>query len=518
MRQVVILICGLVLWCVSASAQLTEQQQIQKLNLVYQHIRNKYVDDVPLGPLVEEAIRATLKELDPHSTYLTKEQMEAMHSRMTGQFAGVGMSFMSYRDTIIVRGVRSDSPAKRGGLRLNDRIISVDGRNVIGIQADSVKSLLRGEEHTKLTLGVCRRGEPNPLTITLTRNIIYSGSIYASYCIGDIGYIAASSFSQPLAIDFMREYYGLGDVKGLVIDLRDNGGGVIGAAIELSSIFLEMNDVIVSTEGRENSQVYRNKKSDYSIDIPIVVLINESSASASEIFAGAIQDHDRGVIVGRTSFGKGLVQRNITFGDGSGMNITIARYKTPSGRLIQRPYTMGGVDEYRRDTMRYMHPDSISHDPQLMFTTLKRGRTVYGGGGITPDIYVAADTITYSHKFKSLINDNLINCFYVELWDRISVEEMMECYPTFESLLSEFEIDERIATIFNEATEYNYSEFDETEKRHIRTLIMAEVANQLYGKNAWYYVLQIENDHTLMRAVELLGSPEEYERVLSSDK
>ena len=518
MKYVVSLIIALALWCVGASAQKSEQQrQIEKLNLVYQQIRNAYVDDVPLGPLVEEAIRATIKELDPHSTYLTKKELEAMRSRMKGQFAGVGMSFMSYRDTVVVRGVNSDSPAERSGLRLNDRIVSVDGRDVIGIDSDSIMSLLRGDEGTELTLGIRRRGEAKELTINITRDVIQRSAIDAAFRIGDIGYISATSFSRPLAVDFMREYYGLGDVKALIVDLRDNGGGIIGSAIDLTSIFLKKGDLIVSTDGRIDHEVcYRNNKP-HSIDIPLVVLINESSASASEIFAGAIQDHDRGVIVGRTSFGKGLVQRTFELGDGSGINLTIARYKTPSGRLIQRPYTMGESEAYRRDTMRFIHPDSLEYDPELMFTTLKRGRKVYGGGGITPDIFCEESYPQISDEMLEMVESGLITQLRIELWDGVKVETLSERYPTFEDLLAEDEMDGEIIEIFEKLTKCRYSELSDIDKLYLSTMIRAEIASQLFGKSAQRYVVGRVVDDVLKRAVELLESPEEYERVLSGD-
>ena len=304
-----LLLALLLFICYNATAQLTEQQQIQKLNLVYQQIRNNYVDDVSLEPLVEEAIRVTLRELDPHSQYLTKEDM---------------------------------------------------------------------------TLTTERLREPDAITSTL-RN-------------GDIGYIAISRFSKTLVAEFLKVYYSLGDIKTLVVDLRDNAGGAITSAIDFTALFLHKDDVIVSTEGRNTSAVYDTKHDGKLCDIPIVVLINENSASASEIFAGAIQDHDRGVIVGRTSYGKGLVQRLINLRDGSGMTITIARYKTPSGRLIQRPYEMGKGEDYQRDSMRYQHPDSIKRDDTPIFKTLKRGRNVYGGGGITPDIYIVQDSVVLTQK------------------------------------------------------------------------------------------------------------------------
>ena len=315
MKRLLISLLALVLCCTSLSAQQTKRQLTKKLNAVYELIEQYYVEDTPLEPLVEEAIRATLRGLDPHSQYLTKEEMEASNRRLRGK--------------------------------------DNEHRPVIATRIDSV------------------------------------------------GYIKISAFTKNVASEFYTAYIELGDIKGCVIDLRDNGGGYVTASLDLSSLFLSKGDVMLITESKQREVVYDCKRGSVGAlrDMPLVVVINENTASASEIFAGAIQDHDRGIIVGRTSYGKGLIQKNIEFRDGSGLRITTARYKTPSGRPIQRPYTKGMSGVYHSDSTRYMHPDSIIRDTSLIFKTLKRGREVYAGGGITPDIYIAADSVGIINEF-----------------------------------------------------------------------------------------------------------------------
>ena len=513
MKRLIILIASLALWCTSASAQLTEQQQIQKLNYVYQQIRTNYVDDVPLQPLVEEAIKATLKELDPHSTYLTQEQMTSLRTRLRGEFAGIGIRYIVHNDTVVVRSTLDRSPAQRAGIELNDRIVTINDQCVVGLTTDSIASLLKGSENTKVSLGITRRGEPKTLRINLHRDIIESSAISAAFRINNVGYIAISHFSKPLATEFLKAYRALGDVTSLVVDLRDNGGGAINSAIDLSSLFLDEGDIIVSTEGRTNNIVYK-KRNSIRLNIPLVVVINESSASASEIFAGAIQDHDRGVIIGRTSFGKGLVQRVIDLKDGSGISLTIARYKTPSGRIIQRPYTMGKGEEYQRDTMRFMHPDSIAHNPEHLFTTLKRGRTVYGGGGITPDIYVEDSPINLSPRLLELYHKATFEHTAVEIWDSLSYKTLLEQYPTIDSFSAEFEVSERIIELFNACNDCTCDEFTALDNTFIRTMIKATMAEQLYGPQARQQIYHKEFDPTLQQALTIANDTAQHDEIL----
>lgn len=516
MKRLLTLLCGIALWGTSASAQLTEQQQIQKLNYAYQYIRNNYVDDVPLEPLVEEAIIATLKELDPHSTYLTQEQMTNLRTRLRGEFAGIGIRYIMHNDTIVVRSITPHSPAERANIRLNDRIISIDNLSAVGLSTDSAAMLLRGDADTQLSFSIIRRGEPNKIDISLQRKIIETSAISASMRIGDVGYIRATSFSKPLASEFLSAYKQLGKIKSLVIDLRDNGGGAITSAIDLSGLFLRKGDVIVSTEGRTNSVVYDKKRDGEILDIPIVVIINESSASASEIFAGAIQDHDRGVIIGHTSFGKGLVQRVIDLKDGTGMCLTTTRYKTPSGRTIQRPYTMGKGEEYMSDSMRFMHPDSIAHDPSLMFTTLKRGRKVYGGGGITPDVYINTDSITLSPRLAQLHAQAIFEHTAVEIWDRFSPHTLREQYPTVEEFNAKYEPSEQIYELFYSAASSTPDDFTEIDHKFIRTMILATMAEQIYQESARQYIYGMNFDYMMQRALNIATNNSLYTEILEN--
>lgn len=498
----------------SATAQLTEQQQIQKLNLVYQQLRSNYVDDVPLEPLVQEAIIATLKRLDPHSSYLDSEQMANLRQRLRGEFAGVGIRYIMHRDTLVVRGVIEHSPAERAKIEPNDRITAIDNRSIVGISLDSIPKLLRGKVGSTTTIRVVRRGEPNTLNISLKRDIIESSAITTSFSINSIGYIAISKFSKPLASEFLAAYRRLGDIKSLIIDLRDNSGGAITSAIDLTGLFLSKGDVIVSTEGRTNSIVYDKKKDGPLRDIPLVVIINEGSASASEIFAGAIQDHDRGVIVGRTSFGKGLVQRVIDFKDGSGMTLTVARYKTPSGRIIQRPYTMGQGDEYMHDTIRYMHPGSIPHNDTLLFATLKRGRRVYGGGGITPDIYIDNNAVRLSQSVVKAHSEACFEHTAIDIWDHISADELIANYPTVKQFYDNYQISDTIKGFFIHSSGISSDSLSAPDCSFIRVMILATMAEHLYGGDARYYIYNIGFDPMVRRAQSLASDTEEIERVL----
>lgn len=506
MKRFVILIIGLVAMCFSAEAQLTDQQQIQKLNLVYQQIRNNYVDDVPLEPLVEEAIIATIKELDPHSSYLTKEEMSALRTRLSGEFAGVGIRYLMHNDTLVVRTTLANSPAERAKILPNDRIVSIDNHSIIAIPTDSVATLLRGNPHTDVRLGIIRRGEDKPLNITLQRDNIESSAISAAFRIGDIGYISVSTFSKPVASEFYSAYRALGDIEHLIVDLRDNAGGAITSAIDLTGLFLRKGDVVVSTEGRNNNIVYDAKRDGLLRDIPITVIINENSASASEIFAGAIQDHDRGTIIGRTSYGKGLVQRVVDLKDGSGICLTVARYKTPSGRVIQRPYAMGDAESYASDTLRYMHPDSIPHDHELLYHTLKLGRKVYGGGGITPDLYISSDTLRLSPSVAQSVAEAAFEHTAVEFYDKVAVEDIIAAYPTIDDFIANYDITTIALALYREQAPYVTLDTTPLDDAYIRTMLMAVIAEVVYGVNARHYVYATLLDPMVGEAVRLIES------------
>lgn len=514
MKHLLFTLLSIVAFGVSASAQLSEQQQVQKLNLAYQHIRNHYVDDVKLEPLVDEAIKATLKELDPHSQYLTREEMDKFRARLNGEFAGVGIRYIIHNDTLVVRSVLSNSPASRAGIMPNDRIVSIDNNNIVGIDIEEAQRLLQGAVDSKLPIEVVRHNEHKPLNINIKRDYIESKGVSTSYRIGDVGYIAISTFTKQLSSEVYSAYKALGDIKSLVIDLRDNGGGSLIAGIDLSSMFLTKGDLIASTDGKIGSNTYYKRQDRITITTPLVVIINEGSASASEIFAGAIQDHDRGVLVGRTSFGKALVQRIYDLKDGSGLILTIARTKTPSGRIIQRPYEMGKGEEYRKDAARYMHPDSIAHDNDLIFYTLHSGRKVYGGGGITPDIYIAPDSITLSQTIVEAHNSAKFEHAIIDYLDIADIDSLKKKYHTIEDFSISYSLDNELLNIFNKYIDE--TELTDIDNRFIATMLKSLIAEHLYGSDARYYIYSIDFDYTLNRAIAIANNEQLMQRTLSA--
>lgn len=514
-RAFVIWIISLVALCNNVAAQFTEQQQIQKLNYVYSYIRNNYVEDVSLEPLVEEAIRATLKELDPHSNYLTKEEMKQARNRLRGKQVGIGIKYFVHNDTVVIRSVMDNSPALRADIRPNDRIIAVDNRSIVSLNIDSIATILKGDQNSKVRLQVLRRNSPDIIDIKLRRDDIATSTISSAYRVGDVGYIAISSFSKPAASEFYSAYKMLGDVKAIVVDLRDNGGGSMNAAIDLTSLFLKKGEVIMYNEYRTRDECFYKKREDSPLcDIPVVVIINESSASASEIFAGAIQDQDRGVIVGHTSYGKGLVQRMIDLKDGSGFTLTIARYKTPSGRIIQRPYNMGDRDTYYSDRSRYMHPDSVVYDNAPLFKTLKYGRTIYGGGGITPDVYISNDGVRISQIVAKSVTNAAFEHAVIDFWDMVSPEAILEEYPTVDNFSDGYNIDDRLKDIYYRTAGCDKDKLSEIDQEFINTMLLATMAEQLYASSARHYIYGLRFDQTLRRAIEIASDIATYSAIL----
>lgn len=489
--------------CCGAMAQLTEQQQIQKLNFAYQQIRNNYVDDVELEPLVDEAIRATIAKLDPHSNYLSKEEMEWLKGHISGEQAGIGISYLVHNDTLVVRSTMDNSPARLADIRPNDRIIAVDNRSIVAISADSISSLLKGAPNSDVRLQIKRRNVNKIINIKLKRDNIKTSTVSASYRIGEVGYFAISSFSKVTYNDFYKAYKKLGDIGSLIIDLRDNGGGSGTGAIDLASLFLKKGDVIVYHEYRNRQECITKRSEDVMCDIPLVILINENSASASELFTGAMQDNDRAIVVGRTSFGKGLIQRVIDLKDGSGITLTIGRYKTPSGRIIQRPYEMGKRGEYRADSTRYLHPDSISFSDRPAFTTLKKGRKVYGGGGITPDIYIPAENLPLSECVVKAYNEALFEHTIIELCDVIDREALLQQYPTHEDFAASYNLDNRAIELFYALAGFSEANITQEDKEYIEVTLMATLAEQLYGKNGKHFIYNLRYDNLLRRAIEI---------------
>lgn len=516
MKKLSITLAFLISCAINASAQLTEQQQIQKLNYVYSYIRNNYVDkELSLEPLVDKAIRATIAELDPHSNYLSREEMEWLRGHIRGEQAGIGIRYVIHNDTLVVSSIIDNSPAQHAGIHTNDRIIAVDNHSIIGLSADSISPILKGATNSNVRLEVKRRNTESTIEIELKRNNYPTSTVSASYRVGDVGYVAISSFSKVTYRDLYEAYTKLGNVSSMVIDLRDNGGGSETGAVDLASLFVRKGEVIVTNEYRDHKEVIKRKsKDDIFCDIPLVIIINENSASASELFAGAIQDNDRGVIIGRTSFGKGLTQRIVDLKDGSGITLTIGRYKTPSGRIIQRPYEMGERDTYRSDRTRYMHPDSIEHDEALLFRTLKRHRPIYGGGGITPDIYIESDSVRISECVSKSTADLVFYHAIIDYWDVCYPGDILSQYPTVETFGEGYNVNDRLLHIFYESAGYSAEGLTTTDIDYIRTMLLATMARLLYGEDANRYPFGLSLDYTQQRAIEIASDRTKIEYIL----
>lgn len=400
-----------------------------KLNALLRVIDDQYVDSVNMADLVEKAMPQILAELDPHSTYIPAQKLEEVNSELEGSFSGIGVQFTIQEDTIHVNSVVPGGPAEKVGLIAGDRIVMVNDSLFVGKGLTNEKAMrnLKGPKGSTVKLGIKRASEKKLLDFTITRGDIPQNTIDAAYMINDkFGYIQISKFGRTTHVELLNAIAQLShkDCQGLIIDLRDNTGGYMEAATRMVNEFLPEGKLIVYTQGRKYPRMEEYANGTGSCQkMPLVVLVNEGSASASEIFAGAIQDNDRGTIVGRRSFGKGLVQQPIDFSDGSAIRLTIARYYTPSGRCIQRPYENGNNSQYEMDWInRYEHGEFFSKDSiklnedQKYYTTL--GRPVYGGGGIMPDVFVPQDTTGVTSYLIEVSSKGLILQYSFQYSDR----------------------------------------------------------------------------------------------------
>lgn len=399
-----------------------------RLNNLLHIIDDQYVDKVNIDSLVDKAIPQILADLDPHSVYISAKDVQQATDDLKGSFSGVGIEFVIRDDTIRVQGVVKNGPAEQAGILAGDKIVSVDGKPFVGKVVTNSEAMrrLKGPKDTKVKIGVVRYGQKKVKQFTITRGDIPQKSISAAYMLDEnTGYIKIKNFGENTYPELLIALAKLSQegFGNLVIDLRDNTGGYLNSAVQMANEFLPKNRLIVYTEGRRSPrQDFKSDSRGSYQNIPLVVLINEASASASEIFAGAMQDNDRATIIGRRSFGKGLVQKQMDFPDGSMIRLTVARYYTPSGRCIQKPYVSGDNQDYEEDLIvRYQHgeffsQDSIKHTGPAYHTVI--GRTVYGGGGITPDIFIPEDTVDYTSYFKEAAMSGLILQFAFEYTDK----------------------------------------------------------------------------------------------------
>ncbi|MBR4388232.1 MAG: S41 family peptidase [Prevotella sp.] len=492
---------------------------LTKFRMAQMAVSNLYVDKVDDNKLVEDAIRGMLKELDPHSVYSTPDEVKALTEPLQGNFEGIGVQFNVVEDTLMVIQPVVNGPSEKVGIVAGDRIVSVNDTAIAGVKMkkEDMMKRLRGPKGTTVKLGVVRPGQGNPLTFMVTRDKIPVYSIHASHMIRPgVGYVRIEQFAQNTYNEFMSAVAKLREqgMNTLILDLQDNGGGYLQTAVQIANEFLQRGDLVVYTEGRSNPrQTYNANGRGQLGDLHLYVLMNELSASASEILAGAIQDQDRGIVVGRRSFGKGLVQRPIDFSDGSMIRLTIAHYYTPSGRCIQKPYKKGDLKDYEMDfENRLKHgeltnPDSIHFADSLKFYTLKKHRTVYGGGGIMPDYFVPLDTTKYTRYHRKISAKNLIinaNLRYVDQHRK----ELKKRYSTFEAFNSQFEVPQSLVDdILAEAKKQGIEPKDDDELRrtvpYLRTQLKALIARDIWDMNEYFQIINKYND-IVQKALELI--------------
>ncbi len=476
--------------CSSASAAIVNDQgrrelsPDQKLRMAAALIQGYYVEDVDAVQLTDEAIKAMLKTLDPHSSYTDPDETTELTTPLEGKFSGIGIQFNNATDTIYVIQTVSGGPSEKVGIRPGDRIIQAGDSVLAGrkLPNSSILKILRGEKGSKVNLKVKRGGVPELIDFVVTRDDIPLYSVDASYMANDsTGYIRVSRFAEDTANEVARAVEKL-KAKGmtnLIIDLQDNGGGYLGAAAEFASQFLKKGDPIVYTKGLHSPASHFEVEYDGNLrDVRVVVIVNQYSASASEILSGAIQDNDRGLIVGRRTFGKGLVQRPFPFPDGSMIRLTTARYYTPSGRSIQKHYEKGQSEEYMLDLLnRYnsgelWSADSIHVSDSLRYETLHNHRTVYGGGGILPDVFVPVDTTFFSPYYRDLIAKGVLNQFCINYVDN-NRDELKKAYPDEDIFMSKFEITPEIERQLIAAGEKEDIPFNEEQWQRSRPYTLA---------------------------------------------
>lgn len=486
-----------------------------KVNALMRIIEEKYVDTVKVNDLVESAMPFILSELDPHSSYIPAKDLEAVTADLKGHFSGIGIQFMIQNDTIHVNSVIEGGPSEKVGLMAGDRIIEIDDSAFVGkiVNNQSAMKHLKGEKGSTVKLGIFRPGETETLHFNIIRGDIPVKSIDAAYMINDkFGYVNINKFAETTYAELLFALAKLGqsDMEGLIIDLRGNTGGYMSAAIQMVNEFLPKDQLIVYTQGRKSPrQDYFSNGTGSNQSLPIVVLTDEGSASASEIFAGAIQDNDRGLIIGRRSFGKGLVQQPIEFNDGSAIRLTIARYYSPSGRCIQKPYEKGKSTEYDLDLLtRYEHgeffsADSIKQNIDETYKTLK-GRTVYGGGGIMPDIFVPRDTTGYTSYFRMAATRGLIARYTFEYSDKN--RKKLQEFTTNDELVSYLKKQNLLIKFANWAEKKGLKRRNNmllTSRKLFEFSLYSGIIYDIRNKEA---LIQFENktDPTVLKAVEML--------------
>ena len=516
------------------SGSLTAQQHWESMNpnkttkkysTLLLLIDNFYADTVNMPHLVEKAIVSTLRDLDPHSTYISKKDVEDAEAPLQGSFEGVGITFQLYKDTILVVAPVPGGPSDKVGIMAGDKIIKVNGKDAFGPKMTNewVMNHLRGKKGTKVNVSIYRKGIGHLIQFTITRDKIPLKSLDAAFMLNKkTGYIKLGRFAETSRAEFDQALDSLKQegLKNLILDLRGNPGGYLSAAQQIASEFLPKGKLIVYTEGAHSPRqnLYATARGNF-LEGKLIVLINEGSASASEITSGALQDWDRALIVGRRSFGKGLVQRPFRLPDGSIVRLTVARYHTPSGRWIQRPYH-NGVRAYYNDLQRRLkhgeliHPDSIHFPDSLKYHT-SMGRTVYGGGGIMPDVFVPWDSTRYNELYSSLIRNGVFNTFVNEFLDG-NRAKLHKKYHNLKQYIRDFHIsDAQFRTFLAEAKKASVTvspkELDPN-INFIKLQMKALIARDLFDQNAYFEIIS-SSDHTLNRALHIMKKGELFKKM-----
>lgn len=524
-------ICAAATFGISAqySRSNSASRQQQKLLMVENIVNNLYVDNVDEEKIVENAVRGILENLDPHSSYSTKEETTSSQETMQGSFSGIGIQFNMQKDTLYVVQTIAGGPSEKVGILPGDRFIAVDDSIIAGrkLKNTDIMKRLRGPKGTKVNIKVKRGSNADLLEFRITRDDIPLNSIDAVYMAdGKTGYIRLSRFAATSYKEFKDAITKLKKqgMQQLILDLTDNGGGYMQIAAQIANEMLNRGNLIVYTQGRKSprqnlnadgSGTFRTQK--------VVVMINQFSASASEILSGAVQDWDRGVVVGRRSFGKGLVQREFLLPDSSSFRLTIARYYTPSGRNIQKPYVKGDREDYDKDIIdRYNHgelqsADSIHFADSLKHTTLRLHRTVYGGGGIMPDVFVPLDTTQYTDYHRSLVAKGIIPQFALRYVDK-NRADLKAQYPDAQKFIKEFTVTDEMLNNLVDAGKAEKVDFDKSQfaksKEMLRTFVKAAIANDLFSTGAYFQIVNEQND-IYKEALSIINDDARYRKIIS---
>ena len=530
MKRIILLLLAGSLFAASMSAQRGNNLEARKLQLALYAISNLYVDPTNETQLVEDAIVGMLEKLDPHSTYTDPEETKEMTEPLQGNFDGIGIQFNMLTDTLYVIQVIPGGPSEKVGLMAGDRIIMVDDTLIAGVKMKNtdVMKRLRGPKNTEVRVKVLRQGVPDLIEFKITRGKIPMYSLDAAYMADKTtGYIKLNRFAASSADEFKEALKKLRKqgMKHLILDLQGNGGGYLNIAIDLADEFLDKDKLIVYTEG--NKQPREEAKSTARGDFEegrLVVLVDEASASASEILSGAIQDWDRGVIVGRRTFGKGLVQKPIPMPDGSMIRLTVARYYTPTGRSIQKPYVNGKQEQYHHDLIdRYnrgelMSADSIHFPDSMKYNTLVSKRTVYGGGGIMPDVFIPVDTSRYTDYHRNIVAAGLVNRIAMNYLDRHR-SELNKQYPKFNRYKQQFQVTEEMMQELIALAEDDKIKFDEAQYNRSKPLIMLQIkaliARDLYDMGEYFQVINDDNP-SFQEALRIINDEERYNKVINN--